>query len=156
MADAAYLQFNVTFGNDADSDYFETVLRLHDVIRREAQRATTQALGPQFYIRSVSINRGSILIMVTIATAAYYAISRYKNFIESLQLLRQQLSAFLSAIFGNANLPPATIVATWSPGPALFQHRDHASVGTVRLALFALMGLFAIHALLIFALVATW
>src|SRR4051794_35171353 len=52
---------------------------------------THQALGPEFDVRSISLARGSIEIFVTIG-AVYYALSRYKNFVDSIELLASQLA----------------------------------------------------------------
>lgn len=84
--------------------------------------ATHQSLGPEFDVRSMSVTRGSIEILVTIG-AVYYALSRYKNFVESIELLASQLAGvvrrFLEEAMRHQPVPQLSVSGTWEPGPAL-------------------------------------
>jgi hypothetical protein len=109
---------------------FESEERAWGLLGRERYRgelqsqmlaATHQALGPEFDVRSMSLARGSIDILVTIG-AVYYALSRYKNFVDSIELLASQLTGVVRRFLESAMPQPAPQVAmsaTWEPGPGL-------------------------------------
>lgn len=83
--------------------------------------ATHQALGPEFDVRSMSLARGSIEIFVTIG-AVYYALSRYKNFVDSIELLASQLAGVVRRFLESEVLQPVpqgAVSATWEPGAGL-------------------------------------
>ncbi len=94
--------------------------RLTDDLKTEMLHATHQILGPEFDIRSMSIARGSIEIFVTIG-AVYYAVSRYKNFVESIELLNKQLAGVVRRFFEERFQRPivADVFSTWEPGSGL-------------------------------------
>jgi hypothetical protein len=90
-------------------------------LQSEIVAATHQSLGPEFDVRSMSLTRGSIEILVTIG-AVYYALSRYKNFVESIDLLASQLMGVVRRFLERAmpqHVPQLAVSATWEPGPAL-------------------------------------
>lgn len=84
----------------------------------EIKKVTENILGPQFKVQSVTFRHGSVEILIVIGTI-YYAISRYKNFIESIELFKQQLKSLLLNFFGGFFEEPISVYGTWSPGPAL-------------------------------------
>lgn len=77
-----------------------------------------QTLGPELDVRSMSVTRGSIELFVTVG-AIYYALSRYQNFVESIELLASQLAGVVRRFLGNFPMSPSDVSATWEPGPAL-------------------------------------
>lgn len=100
-------------------------------LRSEILATTHQVLGPEFDIRSMSLARGSIEIFVTIG-AIYYAMSRYKNFVESIELLATQLTGVVRRLLDpmiNQPISTISIWATWEPGPGLIrlEVEDHPS-----------------------------
>jgi hypothetical protein len=69
----------------------------------------------------MSIARGSIEILVTIG-AVYYAISRYKNFVESIELLASQLTGVVRRFLERAMpIKELAVSATWEPGAGLIR-----------------------------------
>jgi len=77
-----------------------------------------EALGPEFQVQSLTIGRGSIEILILIGTT-YYAVSRYKNFIESIELLVRQLKDIVKHFFERAAPMRVTVSAAWTPGNGL-------------------------------------
>lgn len=95
----------------------------------EEQRGTLQwevselvykTLGMEFQLRSLSFEHGSLTILLIVGTT-YYAISRYKNFVESIQLFVRQLTQLLSSFFGGRQQRPVLVSTSWSPGPGLVE-----------------------------------
>jgi hypothetical protein len=83
-------------------------------MKKEMDRMVKQTLGPEFEVRSMTIGSGSVEVLVVIATT-YYVVSKYKTFIESLELLKRQMESLLR----NQVPFPSSTDATWTPGPAL-------------------------------------
>jgi hypothetical protein len=109
---------------------FESEVRAWDLLGRERIKAslqsemvaaTHQSLGPEFDVRSMSLTRGSIEFLVTVG-AVYYALSRYKNFVESIELLASQLEGVVRRFLEREmapQVPQPAVSATWEPGPGL-------------------------------------
>lgn len=93
-------------------------LLMESEMRGELQRATRELLGSEFEVRSMTVGRGSVEILVLIGTALY-VISRYKNFVESIELLLAQFRRIALLYFESQGVEPTELSATWSPGPAL-------------------------------------
>lgn len=88
-------------------------------LESEINEATKKFLGPQFEVRSITFPRGSVEILILIGTI-YYAISHYKQFVESIELLTSQLeSLFTRRLLQHFEPLPISVYGTWSPGPAL-------------------------------------
>lgn len=87
-------------------------------LRAEISSAVHEALGPEFQVQSLTIGRGSIEILILIGTT-YYAVSRYKNFIESIELMVRQLKDIVKHFFERAAPMRVTVSATWTPGNGL-------------------------------------
>ena len=51
-------------------------------------------LGPEFDIRNLSFSYGSLEVIAAIGTT-YYIVSRYKNFVESVELLTNQFKKMI-------------------------------------------------------------
>lgn len=104
---------------ERDDELWGFVREVRGDLTEEIGLAVRQVLGEGFTASNVSVRRGSVEILVTIA-AGYYAVSRYKNFVESLQLLAVQLEHIVRAF-----LPPhlrhqGTVSSSWAVGPAVF------------------------------------
>ena len=89
-------------------------------MREEITNAVHEYMGPEFDVRSMSFARGSVEMLVVIGTL-YYAVSRYKSFVESIELLAAQLKRVVTNFFGGIGPAAVSVRATWSPGPGLAQ-----------------------------------
>src|SRR5205814_5032292 len=89
-------------------------------LREEMNAAIHEHLGPEFDVRSMSFARGSLEILVVVGTL-YYAVSRYKNFVESIELLLAQLRRIVSDFFEPRGTVPVSVTGSWTPGPGLVQ-----------------------------------
>ncbi|MCW3996672.1 MAG: hypothetical protein NWE98_11070 [Candidatus Bathyarchaeota archaeon] len=87
-------------------------------LEAETKKAVLQTLGPEFEVRDISFKRGSIEILLVIGTV-YYAISRYKNFVESIEMLVSQLRRIFSRFFERWGPMPVHVSGNWTPGPAM-------------------------------------
>jgi hypothetical protein len=110
---------------------------LWDITRKESYRlrediaaAVHQHMGPEFDVRSMSFARGSLELLVVVGTL-YYAVSRYKNFVESLELLVAQLKRVVIAFFGQRMQDQISVHGSWSPGPGLVQAAPRLSGGVI-------------------------
>ena len=83
----------------------------------EMNEVVRAVLGKDFYIRTVTVGKGSIELLVILATVGtiYMGFSRYKNFIESGQLLQSQLEGIIRKFISE----PGEFSSTWVPGPSL-------------------------------------
>ena len=100
-------------------------------LRHEIAAAVKEQLGPEFDVRSLTFARGSITVLLVVGTV-YYAISRYKSFIESVELLVSHLKDLIRRFFERLAPMPVSVSASWTPGPALVQSQLFAP--TVALA----------------------
>lgn len=94
-------------------------LRSHsEAFEREIKEEVNAILGPNFRVEQVQYRIGSVEVSVVIATVGivYYAVSRYKSFVESLDLMAFQLRKLIGRYTG----PLDTYVTSgWVAGPAL-------------------------------------
>lgn len=97
-------------------------------LREEMAAAVHQHMGTEFDIRSMSFARGSLELLVVIGTL-YYAVSRYKNFVESIELLVAQLKRVVSAFFDRRMQSAVSVQGNWTPGPGLVQAAPRLSGG---------------------------
>lgn len=112
---------------------------LWDITRKESFRlrdemadAVHKHMGPEFDVRSMSFARGSVELLVVIGTL-YYAVSRYKNFVESIELLVAQLKRVVTGFF-DQRLGPSSLISVqgnWTPGPGLAQAAPRLSGGLI-------------------------
>ena len=89
-------------------------------LRDEMARTVHEHMGPEFDVRSMSYARGSLEVLLVIGTL-YYAVSRYKNFVESIELLIAQLRRTLASFFDPRVPGPVSVQGSWSPGPGLHE-----------------------------------
>lgn len=111
--DVAYFRCVMTTSNDDEvyGQITESVYKFQDSIDTLAR----EILGPEFEVRRVRVVRGSITILFALGTT-YYVISKYKNFVESLELFKTQLATLMRRMLGPRNVE---INVDWVPGPAL-------------------------------------
>jgi hypothetical protein len=62
--------------------------------------------------------RGSLEILIVVGTL-YYAVSRYKNFVESIELAVAQMKRIVGSLFERRAPQPAAVRGTWNPGPGM-------------------------------------
>jgi hypothetical protein len=116
--EVAFFRIYVQYIHPEEEELILSYLDFLDKLKSDIKQEMVKSLGEAFYIKSITIGRGSIEVLIVIGTA-YYAISRYKNFIESIELLSSQIRNVASRFF-SANRPePPDISVTWTPGPAL-------------------------------------
>jgi hypothetical protein len=90
-------------------------------LRENIAAAVHTYMGPEFDVRSMSFARGSLELLVVVGTL-YYAVSRYKNFVESIELLIAQLKRVTAAFFGPPRmLEPVSVQGNWTPGPGWYR-----------------------------------
>ena len=102
------------YENKAFRYYLDSLDELKHGIKQEI----VKSLGEAFDIKSITIGRGSIEVLIVVGTE-YYAISRYNNFIESVELLSSQVKKVAGRLFGTIAAEQPDISVTWTPGPAL-------------------------------------
>jgi len=111
VGDVAY--FRVVMTGKEEEQMFRNMVEIRKEIQRNMSRLAKETVGPEFEITNMTVGRGSVELLITLG-ATYVVISRYKNFIESLNLFRRQLETIIRD-YG----PFAEVNATWSPAPAL-------------------------------------
>jgi len=90
-------------------------------LREEIAVAVHKHMGPEFDVRSMSFARGSLELAIVVGTL-YYAVSRYKNFVESIELLIAQLKRVVTSFFGPPRMLGLVFAqGSWTPGPGLAQ-----------------------------------
>lgn len=91
--DVAYYRFIMRMDdlNDEEAAWSQ-LLEARRPMEDEMRKITQDTLGTEFSVRSITPIRGSIEILVVVGTT-YYAVSKYKNFVDSLELLRNQLGS---------------------------------------------------------------
>ena len=82
----------------------------------EVEGKVKQVLGGEFRVQEFRINRGSVEIILVIGTT-YYVISKYKNFIESIDMLFSQLQNLFRR-FAPQHAPGPSTAAAPSRAPA--------------------------------------
>lgn len=118
--DVMTLRFIISARDDQEFDQRLRGLAydLRDELEAEVRQATWRLLGSEFEVRSIVFGRSSLEILVAIGTA-YYVVSRYKNFIESVQLLISQLKSLFERFFRPRVPVPIYVNGDWLPGPGL-------------------------------------
>ena len=101
---------------------FHRLKEEHSSIKKEIDTIVQSLFGTEFGLQELSIKRGSIEIIAVIG-AAYYAISKYKNFIESIELARTQIENLFAR---RLSIDARLISSSWQPG-AILLNNNHAS-----------------------------
>src|ERR1044072_1674707 len=92
--DVVYYRFIMTMDVFEDEGRaWETIMVERRGMEEDINRVVRENLGSEFSLRSMTPIRGSIELILVIGTT-YYAVSKYKNFIDSLELLKSQLERF--------------------------------------------------------------
>jgi hypothetical protein len=94
------------------------ISREEQELASELREVTQRVLGPEFAVTSLSFRRGSIEIFAAVGVT-YYVVSRYKNFIESLDLAWAQMNRLLQRFFSRSANQQITVTGNWTPGAAL-------------------------------------
>lgn len=103
-----------------DERTLEWLIKHRDDFETEVKEEVKIILGLQFKVAQVDYFKGSVEVSVIIATAGvvYYAVSRYKNFIESLDILvfhlRKVLYRFVEPM-------DSRVSGEWLPCPNMVQ-----------------------------------
>ena len=107
-------------GPESNEFLWRVVERESSKLRDRMSATIHEHLGPEFDVRSMSFARGSVEILLVVGTL-YYAVSRYKNFVESIELLLAQLRRAVSDFFDQRGPGPVSVTGNWTPGPGLVQ-----------------------------------
>lgn len=107
-------------GPESNEFLWKLVEREGSKLRDRLGATIHEHLGPEFDVRSMSFARGSVEILLVVGTL-YYAVSCYKNFVESIELLLTQLRRIVSDFFDQRGPGPVSVTANWTPGPGLVQ-----------------------------------
>jgi hypothetical protein len=114
--EVAYLRFTAEVANEDDAwpEVYEHRLRM----RREAEAIVQEILGQQYTISTFVVGRGSITLLIVLSTAfaGYVAVSRYKNFVESISVVRGQIERILRDEL--VQFRPQ-VQSAWAAGPGL-------------------------------------
>jgi len=87
-------------------------------LRKRLESIVKETLGEQFQLKSLTVGRGSIEVIANVATT-YYAVSKYKNFVESIDLMVQQCKSLISKYFGDRIKCKTVVTANWVAAPSL-------------------------------------
>lgn len=124
--DVAYFSVQIAFLDQKDELMaWERIHELEVEMRHEFDRVARDVLGREFRVRSMTIGRGSIEVIIVLAAVGsfYMGFSRYKNFMESLDLLRSQIQSILRRFMPNSD----SVSATWIPSPALVSVAENST-----------------------------
>jgi hypothetical protein len=119
--DVAYLRFTMTWAGESwqnENRAWEFLQKTKPQLDDQIKEAVRKQLGTEFEVRSTVVLRASIEIIVIIGTT-YYAISKYKNFMDSMELLKSQLKGLIRRFVDPDGLEPMTISDSLTPGPTL-------------------------------------
>jgi hypothetical protein len=120
--DVCLVRLSVTSPDDGLLDDFpmkilgNSELRLRD----EIADAVKQSLGQEFEVRSMTIGRGSVEILVLIGTT-YYVVSRYKSFVESMELMVRQVKEVVRRYFERTAPMRVLVSGSWTPVGGIIQ-----------------------------------
>lgn len=113
------LVITTPFGREFDARTAELLQEEKGTLQEEVQVAVRKLLGRAFDVHQIIITRGSVELLIVIGTV-YYAISRYKSFVESIELLTSHLRLLVQRLLGRVpSSGPVVISADWFPGPSL-------------------------------------
>jgi hypothetical protein len=99
-------------------------LELQQKLRHDIEEQVRVTLGEEFQVSFFDIRPGSAHIIIGVATAMYaiyMAFSRYKSFVDSLNLLTSQVKDIVSRILGQSPIggDALNVRGTWTPGPSI-------------------------------------
>jgi hypothetical protein len=102
----------------ADGELFQLFREYRSSLRDDVEARVKKEMGEQFEVRKFDVEPGSVEVILVIGTA-YVVVSRYKNFIESINLLLSQLKSMFSNFAVAHSRAPIEVAGNWSPGAAL-------------------------------------
>src|SRR5205814_1505782 len=107
-----------TSDQEGDDWLWSTARKEDSRLREELAASIHEHLGPEFDVRSMTFARGSLEILIVVGTL-YYAVSRYKNFVESIELAVAQMKRTVGSFFERRVPQPVAVRGTWNPGPGM-------------------------------------
>lgn len=115
--DVAYFHCQISFPTDEDEFVARDRMVQSPEMQIEIDRAAREILGKEFRIRSIAVGGGSIELFIVLAAVGsfYMGFSRYKNFVESAELLSSQIQNILRRFMPSS----ASIATTWIPSATL-------------------------------------
>jgi hypothetical protein len=103
---------------ELDAKIANTIEEGREQLEAEVSDAVRRDLGREFKVEEIVVQRGSVEILVFIATA-YYAASHYKDFIESVHLLVLHLRLLITRLLPRRSSQDVWVDASWVPSPLL-------------------------------------
>jgi hypothetical protein len=118
--DLAYIRLRITTPNEAEYDerLQSTLRELHDDLEGQVKRAVSEILGPDFEVSRIGVRKGSVSVLIVIATA-YALVSQYKDFRESIKMLVSELAEVTRRLLRRTQIPQISVRGSWIPGPEL-------------------------------------
>jgi hypothetical protein len=116
--DVVFFHVKITFlDKEEEKQTWERMRENEYNMRNDFDFAAREAFGREFWIRTMTMGRGSIELIIVLAAAGsfYMGFSRYKNFIESLDLVRSQIQRILRGYAPQSD----DVSASWILGPSL-------------------------------------
>lgn len=118
--DVAYFHFVMNFySSEEESRTLSLVTEIGRGLQEEMNKTAKDVLGRDFEIRTMTVGKGSLELFIVLAATGtvYMGFSRYKNFIESLELLKSQIEGVLRRSMPSVVRMDGSVV----PGLALFE-----------------------------------
>jgi len=110
--------FITSVDEQIDERLFYHFREIQPKLKIQVEEIVKKRLGEQFEVRRLRLERGSVEVLILIGTT-YYAVSRYKNFVESIDLLTSQLKSLFSRLASAESPAPIEVTGDWSPSPSL-------------------------------------
>jgi hypothetical protein len=108
------LYFLVGTNDPAADEIFRIIAREgHTKLSEELTGMIPTILGPTFHLRGIYIRRGSGRIVVYVA-GGFTAISKYPDFVRSLELLMRQIEGLLREMFVIRGLQQVSLASGWT------------------------------------------
>jgi Domain of unknown function (DUF4407) len=128
LSDVAYLRFVMSWPSeekDKEDKAWAILQESKYTLEDEIRVTIKKYLGPKFELQSVSLSRGSIEVLVIINAigAVYEFVSKYKDFVDSLETLKSQLSSLIRRRIDPQQNQPITLSGSWTLGSAAGQLR---------------------------------
>jgi hypothetical protein len=106
--------------NNLDEMPWKILSNSEQRLRKEITSVVKESLGPEFEVRALAVGRGSVEIVILIGTV-YYVVSRYKNFVDSIELMVRQLQQAVRHFFEISAPTRVSVSGSWTPGAGLWQ-----------------------------------
>ena len=124
--DVINLHFKVQVNDNIDMDnrLWEMLVETEKKLKIKLEESVYNHFHGQLEIKDIFFSRGSVTILIILGST-YYAISKYKSFIESIELLISHIKSILRRHFNTGspsnliNISDMQITGSWTDGPAL-------------------------------------